>query len=447
MRRRRSRFTVEAPWPVRRADVGGLRATVNEDGEVTLDVRKQHKAPAPPPPPIVTGARWTSDGALELTGELPAAGPGRELVLAEEENGYRHAFALDAADGPFTATVTPARVGSLDGPLPLPEGEWMLFADDVPVAVAPELRDRLPLETAVDHKPFAFGVAPGDQAVLVVRPDLDEDERGGFNQRRLRETTYTAGRGEPLQDAVVYNSFLGQQYSDSPRAIHEELVRRDAPLEHLWVVRDGGCRVPETARVIREGSREYHEVMARSRYVVANDHFPDWFVRRPDQLCLQTWHGTPLKRLGLDVSDMRKTVRRFQRRWDQQVANWQYVLSPNRFATPILRQAYAIEGEMLETGYPRVDALARPDRDEAGRRLRQRLDLPRGCPRGAVRADLSRSGGRPAGPLPARPAARPRAPARGGRRRHRDPVPQAPLHRRCRAGDGRRLRPRRLHLP
>ena len=110
--------------------------------------------------------------------------------------------------------------------------------------------------------------------------------------------------------------------------------------------------------------------------MVSNDHFPDWFVRRPDQLCLQTWHGTPFKRLGLDVSGMRKTVGRFERGWEQQVGNWQYVLSPNPFSTPILRRAYAIEGEMLETGYPRVDALASPDRDEAGRQLRRRLALP-----------------------------------------------------------------------
>ena len=177
----------------------------------------------------------------------------RELVLAEEVNGCRHAFALDAADGGFTATLTPARIETLGGPLPLPQAEWLLYAGDTPVAVAAELRDALPLTTVVDHKPFAFGVAPDDQAALVVRQDLDEDERGGYNQRRLREVTYTAGRGEPLRDAVVYTSFLGRQYSDSPRAIHEELVRRDAPLEHLWVVRDGRCRVPETARVAARG--------------------------------------------------------------------------------------------------------------------------------------------------------------------------------------------------
>jgi CDP-glycerol glycerophosphotransferase len=52
------------------------------------------------------------------------------------------------------------------------------------------------------------------------------------------------------------------------------------------------------------------------------------------------------------------------------------VLSPNRFSTPILRRAYAIEGEMLETGYPRVDMLAGSERDARSRRLRNRLGLP-----------------------------------------------------------------------
>jgi CDP-glycerol glycerophosphotransferase len=136
------------------------------------------------------------------------------------------------------------------------------------------------------------------------------------------------------------------------------------------------CRVPPSATVVRDGSREHYDAMATARYIVSNDHFPDWFARRPDQVCLQTWHGTPLKRLGLDVSEMRGTIRRFQRRWDQQVANWQHVLSPNRFSTPILQRAYAIDGEMLETGYPRVDALARADRDALTSRLRRQLGIP-----------------------------------------------------------------------
>ncbi len=245
-----------------------------------------------------------------------------------------------------------------------------------PVMLAAALYEDLPVETVVDHKPFRLGMAPDGDAILFVQRDLDPDERGARQQRRLRLTTYAPGREEPLRDAVVYTAFGGRQYSDNPRALHEEMVRRELPLEHLWVVSDGMCRVPDTATVVRANSREHYEAMARSRFVVANDHFPDWFERRPDQVGLQTWHGTPLKQLGFDVSNLRNAVRRFERHWDRHVINWQYVLSPNRFTTPILARAYAIEGEMLETGYPRNDVLARADRDARGAEIRARLGLP-----------------------------------------------------------------------
>jgi CDP-glycerol glycerophosphotransferase len=113
--------------------------------------------------------------------------------------------------------------------------------------------------------------------------------------------------------------------------------------------------------------------------VVNNDHFPQWFERREDQVCVQTWHGTPLKRLGFDVPRRDGRARNFEQTWGVQRHNWQYVVSPNRFSTPILRGAYDLDSsEMLETGYPRDDVLARPDRDEAGRELRARLGIPGG---------------------------------------------------------------------
>ena len=244
--------------------------------------------------------------------------------------------------------------------------------------LAEELHAQLPLRTEVGHKPFALGTNRDGATIIVVRSDLDQDERGPYHQRRLRDVVYRAQRSEPLEDVVVYTSFGGRQCSDSPRAIYDELLRRGAPLRHRWVISDGMAYAPEGSHAVREGSREHYEALARARFVVVNDHFPEWFRRRDDQVCLQTWHGTPLKRLGFDVSAMHKVKRGFETHWDEQERNWQYVVSPNRFTTPILKSAYHLTGELIETGYPRVDVLAREDRDEAGRRLRERLGIPEG---------------------------------------------------------------------
>src|SRR3954452_833787 len=363
--------TPEAAWPRGAEEVALVRT---REGDASLAVR--------PARGTLAQAHWSDDGTLAVAGDARLPDGPVQLVLASRDDLNRRTFAGRVASGRIEGKLTPARVESLAGALPLRRGRWHLYvegAHSAPVMVGDRLREDLPLATAVDHKPFTLGIRRDGQATLVVERDLDDDERGPYHQRRLHETAYASRRQAALRDAVVYTSFGGRQYSDTPRAIHEELVRRGAPLEHYWVVRDGMCEVPGTARVLRAGSREHLEMLADAHYVVSNDHFPDWFARRPDQVCLQTWHGTPLKRLGLDVSETRKSIRRFQRRWDQQVDNWQYVVSPNAFSTPILRRAYAIEGEMLETGYPRSDVLARPDRDDASRRLRERLGVPEGA--------------------------------------------------------------------
>jgi CDP-glycerol glycerophosphotransferase len=387
--------TSEAVWRNGGREVALTRAL---EGDTVLAVRT--------PRATVRHARWAEDGQLVLEGDVRRQPGSNELVLAGRVSLEQHAFPIsDRGDGRGSARLTPARIASLAGDLPLREDEWELHVrsagDDTaraPVMLADELYDALPVQTVVEHKPFRLGMDPGGEAVLFVGRDLDPDERGRRQQRRLRSTVYAPARGAPLRDAVIYSSFGGRQYSDNPRMIHEELVRRRLPLEHLWVVRDARCRVPDTARVVRANSREHYEALATARYVVDNDHFPTWFQRRSDQTCLQTWHGTPLKQLGFDVSDLRNAVRRFEVEWEHHVRNWQYVLSPNRFSTPILRRAYAIEGEILETGYPRNDVLAAAGREDRSREIRHRLGLPDGARvvlyAPTYRDDLSDSQGR-----------------------------------------------------
>ncbi|HET8672443.1 MAG TPA: CDP-glycerol glycerophosphotransferase family protein, partial [Thermoleophilaceae bacterium] len=361
----------EGSWPCAGRELVLLRTG---DGDAALVARE--------PQPCIEEARWTESGELEVAGTLPDGASLHELVVLGRAHLERHSFPASAGGARFAATLTPARVPSLAGELPLQEGNWDIHARAEPgaplvrVMLAQALDPQLPLKTVVGNRTLMLGVTPEQNARFVIHRDLDDEtERGRFHQRRLRETVYAPARTGPLRDAVVYASFRGWQYSDTPRLIHEELVRRGAPLEHLWLVRDGRCAVPPTATVLRSGSRDHYEAMASARFVVVNEYLPQWFERRPDQVVIQALHGTPLKRVALDVPHLRSTMRRSWR-WAEQIANWQYVLSPNAFSTPILHDAFGIEGEMVETGLPRNDLLARPELDA---QVRDRLGVPAGA--------------------------------------------------------------------
>ena len=126
-------------------------------------------------------------------------------------------------------------------------------------------------------------------------------------------------------------------------------------------------------------SREHHEALAQARYVVFNDMLPRWFRKRDGQTCLQTWHGTPLKRIGLDLDRPQfNSGLIYPDLLRADVAHWDLLLSPNSFSTPIFRRAFGFDGEVLECGYPRNDALHHPDQAERRAAIRERLGLPPG---------------------------------------------------------------------
>lgn len=332
---------------------------------------------------LLSDVRWSKDGSVLLAEFI--TGPAEyEVILRTRQYGDVHQGTVrhEAGTRAFTAELTPGAVTSVASTRPLPEGVWDILlaargADpgtaEAP-AIADELLERLPASTELGHKRFHLGVGERNTAVLAVERDLADGERGGFAQRTLRSSFYPRQRAQALRDTVVYESFDGREYSDSPRAIHEELVRREAPFEHLWVVQDAAFEVPASARPLRQGSREYYEALARARYVVANDCWPRWFVRRAGQTCLQTWHGGPLKQVGLTLADRPQAVRAYRRALSQRAENWQLVLSPAPFATPIMRSAFPA-CEILETGLPRTDLLLSPDRERIAEEVRRRLGI------------------------------------------------------------------------
>ena len=83
-----------------------------------------------------------------------------------------------------------------------------------------------PLPHPADPKRVTLEWLTDQRTVIRVRTALTDEERGKANGHRSRTELYPRMQKTPLRDVVLYNSFTGRQYSDSPRAVHEELVAR-----------------------------------------------------------------------------------------------------------------------------------------------------------------------------------------------------------------------------
>jgi CDP-glycerol glycerophosphotransferase len=182
--------------------------------------------------------------------------------------------------------------------------------------------------------------------------------------------------GPVLDDVVLFDSWRGQ-FSDNPRAISEEIHRRGADLRQVWVLGDAAAAyAPDWVERVAPGSRAHLTMLGRARYLVANTTVPGFHHKRSGTRFLETWHGTPLKRIGVHVKRDRSAVdRQATKTLEANVRNWDVLLSPNRFSTPIFRAAFKFEGEIAEIGYPRTDLLLAPEAGEIRSRTRASLGV------------------------------------------------------------------------
>ena len=59
----------------------------------------------------------------------------------------------------------------------------------------------------------------------------------------------------------------------------------------------------ENAEVIVLHSQIYCRKLAEAKYLINNATFPTYFIKKQEQIYLNTWHGTPLKGMGRNIKN------------------------------------------------------------------------------------------------------------------------------------------------
>ncbi len=334
-------------------------------------------APAPSVPPALEGVTVTSVVLDEAGLTVHVGGTGLTLCL---QDGSRVTEQVAVVDG---RAVLASYGSMLGGPvLPLPSGTYAV--------VARRGAERLPLRLAAEalcadqqtwrDERCAVRVlaATADALSLVVDVPVERDRDG---VRVVEQATYPAARSQPLEHAVLFSSYSGTATACSPRALDTALREAGHDAIRYWVVADLSVAVPEGAIAVVRGSKEHYERAATARWVVDNEAMPPWLRKRPGQVLVQTWHGTPLKRLRWDLHEVSPRDPEHMREADRDAGEWDVVLSPNPHSSEVLRRAFRVQGEVLELGYPRNDVLADPlRRAAAGEQARRRLGIAPDAP-------------------------------------------------------------------
>lgn len=194
---------------------------------------------------------------------------------------------------------------------------------------------------------------------------------------------------------ILFESFSGRRYNDNPRALFEEMVSDVAfnNTTFIWAFRELSNEIPaeilEKYNVVqvKYDSISYLKYYARAKYVITNSSFPVHVMKKKKQCLVQTWHGTPLKRLGCDLSiesynSPYKSLKQIHKSYSHDGYLMDYLISPSPYTSEKLSYAFDLASQkkkdiILEIGYPRNDFLYTFTQEQS-QQIKEELLVPEG---------------------------------------------------------------------
>ncbi|PTI80743.1 teichoic acid biosynthesis protein [Staphylococcus xylosus] len=179
---------------------------------------------------------------------------------------------------------------------------------------------------------------------------------------------------------ILYQSRDGKSMTDSPYAVFLYLLNSEKHRHfmHFWVVDSSEKKLEfekefkhkDNVKFVVKESDDYLQILTSAKYILNNSTFPAYFTKKESQIYVNTWHGTPIKAMGLDIEDnllgSQNSIKNF--------LSSDILVSPNSYTTSIFKRAFALDGlyngELLEIGYPRIDLTINSDQEKVFKDLK-----------------------------------------------------------------------------
>ena len=188
---------------------------------------------------------------------------------------------------------------------------------------------------------------------------------------------------------ILFFAFKGKSYACSPKAIYEYMLKDPKyqnyqfiwafkkPEEHHQLAKN------KNTKVIKYGGKEYEKHLAIAKYWIFNYRVADHIYPKKNQVYVQCWHGTPLKKLGYDLKNTHNAMNSQKEIYDRykiDAKKFKYILSPSHFATEKFISAWNLKNtnqtnKVVEKGYPRNDFLSNYTQEDV-KRVKRKLNLP-----------------------------------------------------------------------
>ena len=187
----------------------------------------------------------------------------------------------------------------------------------------------------------------------------------------------------PNENIILFESSNGRNYTGNPKSVYEEILNQglDKEIKCVWSFDQTNTEIKGNAKKVKRSFFKFLYYSLRSGAWVFDSRHLYYLRKNKKTKYIQTWHGTPLKKLGLDMDyiDMsgNQDINQYHEEFRNNTILWQYLISQNSYSSEIFRHAFDFKGEMLEIGYPRNDILINKNNAEDIDEIKTRLNIPK----------------------------------------------------------------------
>lgn len=163
------------------------------------------------------------------------------------------------------------------------------------------------------------------------------------------------------KNKIVFSSFSARSYSDNPKYVAEELLRKNVNIKIIFILRSPkGIAVPKGVIKVKYNTLRYLYELATAKVWVDNTRKQNFIIKRNRQIYIQTWHGAlPFKKIEKDTE--KSLDRTYIETAKNDSAMIDYMLTDSQFGKRICENSFWYKGKVVVTGSPRLDRLINKD--------------------------------------------------------------------------------------
>lgn len=195
---------------------------------------------------------------------------------------------------------------------------------------------------------------------------------------------YVMKHKKTQENLILFESNLGRNYTGNPRAVYEELLKRelDKTYKVYWILDNPEkTDVPGNVKKVLRESYKYMKLTWQAKMWITDTRMMGYIVKNPNTKYIMTWHGTPLKKLGLDMDNIfmakNRGIEKYKASFWTHSRRWDYLVAPNEYSEKIFRNCFDFKKTMLKTGYPRNDILVNNNNKEYIDKLKDKYKIPK----------------------------------------------------------------------